>query len=61
MDRLIEIQKLALQINNATDPLIIAASAARIEEWAQEEIHNRLTLKGALSDLIDMGQDLLGE
>lgn len=60
MNRLTEIKDLALQINRSDDALVIAASAARIEQLAQEEIDNRESFKSTLSDLVDISQDILG-
>jgi hypothetical protein len=60
VNRLTEIKDLALQINRSDDALVIAASAARIEQLAQEEIDNRESFKSTLSDLVDISQDILG-
>ena len=61
MNRLQEIKKLAGQIQQSDDKLIIAASVARIDQLAQEEIDNRLVSKSTLTDAIDICNDLLGQ
>ena len=61
MNRLQEIKKLAGQIQQSDDKIIIAASVARIEQLAQEEIDNRLVSKSTLTDTIDICNDLLGQ
>lgn len=60
MNRLSEIKDLAEQINRSDDALVIAASAARIEQLVQEEIDNRDQFKLTLGELVEMAQDILG-